>query len=56
MDFLYLIFCGCLRLRFLDVETNPGPLRPGPGLEYSAAMSAKYSAAMCGAWPGTLVT
>ena len=25
MDFLYLIFYGCLRLRFLDVETNPGP-------------------------------
>ena len=22
MDFLCLIFCGCLRLRFLDVETN----------------------------------
>ena len=22
MDFLYLIFYGCLRLRFLDVETN----------------------------------
>ena len=28
MDFLYLIFCGCLRRRFLDVETNPGPRRP----------------------------
>ena len=28
MDFLYLIFYGCLRLRFLDVETNPGPRRP----------------------------
>ena len=25
MDFLYLIFYGRLRLRFLDVETNPGP-------------------------------
>ena len=25
MDFLYLIFYGCLRLRFLDVETNPVP-------------------------------
>ena len=24
MDFLYLIFYGCLRLWFLDVETNPG--------------------------------
>ena len=28
MHFLYLIFYGCLRLRFLDVETNPGPRRP----------------------------
>ena len=24
MDFLYLIFYACLRLRFQDVETNPG--------------------------------
>ena len=30
MDFLYLIFYGCLRLRFLDVETNPGPWHPLP--------------------------
>ena len=30
MDILYLIFYGCLRLRFLDVETNPGPRRPLP--------------------------
>ena len=30
MNFLYLIFYACLRLRFLDVETNPGPLRPVP--------------------------
>ena len=30
MDFLYLIFYGCLWLRFLDVETNPGPRRPVP--------------------------
>ena len=28
MEFLYLIFDVCLRLRFLDVETNPGPRRP----------------------------
>ena len=28
MDFLFLIFYACLRLRFLDVETNPGPLHP----------------------------
>ena len=30
MEFLYLIFYSCLRLRFLDVETNPGPRRPVP--------------------------
>ena len=30
MDFLYLIFYACLRLRFLDVETSPGPRRPVP--------------------------
>ena len=28
MDFFYLIFYACLRLRFLDVETNPGPRHP----------------------------
>ena len=32
MDFLYLIFYGCLRLRFLDVEANPGPRRPVPAV------------------------
>ena len=32
MDFLHLIFYGCLRLRFLDVETNPGPRRPVPAV------------------------
>ena len=32
MDFLYLIFYGCLRLQFLDVETNPGPCRPVPAV------------------------
>ena len=32
MDFLYLIFNGCLRLQFLDVETNPGPHRPVPAV------------------------
>ena len=30
MEFLYLIFYACLRLRFLDVETNPGPPCPVP--------------------------
>ena len=32
MDFLYLIFYYCLRLRFLDVETKPGPRRPVPAV------------------------
>ena len=32
MDFLYLIFHGCLRLQFLDVETNPGPRRLVPAV------------------------
>ena len=27
-----LIFYGCLRLRFLDVETNPEPRRPVPAV------------------------
>ena len=30
MDFLYINFFACLRLQFLDVETNPGPRRPVP--------------------------
>ena len=29
MDFLYLVFYACLRLRFLDVKTNPNSRRPG---------------------------
>ena len=32
MDFLYLILYGCLRLRFLDVETNTGLHRPVPAV------------------------
>ena len=32
MDFLYLIFYACLRLQFLDVETNPCPRRPVPAV------------------------
>ena len=32
MDFLYLIFYGCLRLRFLYVETYPGPQHPVPAV------------------------
>ena len=32
MDFLYVIFYACLRLRFLYVETNPGPLCPVPAV------------------------
>ena len=49
MDFLYLIFYGCLRLRFLDVETNLASV-------VLYLLSAEYSVVMCGAWPGTLVT
>ena len=32
MEFIYLIFFACLRLRFLDVETNPGQRRPEPAV------------------------
>ena len=32
MDFLYLIFYGCLILRFLEVETNPGQRHPIPSV------------------------
>ena len=32
MDFFYRIFYACLRLRFLDVETNPGRWRPVPAV------------------------
>ena len=32
MEFLYVIFYACLRLRFLDVEINPAPQRPVPAL------------------------
>ena len=32
MDFLYLVFYGCLKLQFLDVETNPGPRRLAPAV------------------------
>ena len=32
MDFLYLIFYGCLRLWFLDLETNPGTHCPVPAV------------------------
>ena len=49
MNFLCLIFYACLRLRFLDVEiTLDG------GVLF--LLSAEYSAVMCGAWPGNLVT
>ena len=30
MEFLQLIYYACLRLRFVDVETNPGQRRPVP--------------------------
>ena len=32
MNFIYLIVYRCLRLRFLDVKTNPGPRRPVPAV------------------------
>ena len=32
MEFFYLIFYPCLRLRFLDVETNHGQRRPVPAV------------------------
>ena len=32
MEFLYPIFHACLMHRFLDVETNPRPLRPVPAV------------------------
>ena len=32
MEFIYLIFYAFLKLRFLDVETNPGPRRPVPAV------------------------
>ena len=30
MEFIYLSFYACMRLRFLDVKTNPSPQRPVP--------------------------
>ena len=32
MEFIYLIFYTCLRLQFLDVETNPGLWCPVPAV------------------------
>ena len=32
MEFIYLIFYACLRVRCLDVETNPGPRLPVPAV------------------------
>ena len=32
MEFLYRIFCACLRLQFLDMKTNPGPRPPVPAV------------------------
>ena len=46
MDFLYLIFYGCLRLRFLDVETTLARV-------FLYLRSAEYSVVMCRVWPGT---
>ena len=49
MEYLNFIFYACLRLRFLDVEIDPGP-------RVLFLLSAEYSAVMYGAWSGTLVT
>ena len=48
MEFFYLIFYACLRLRFLDVETRPGPLRPVPAVCRILCCDVR-------AWSGTLV-
>ena len=50
MEFLYLIFYTCLMIRFLYVDTNPGPRRPVPDV------CTNYSVVMYGAWRGTFVT
>ena len=50
MEFLYLNFYTCLRLRFQDVKTNIGPQRPVP------TVCRLSSVVMCRALPGTLVT
>ena len=44
---LYIFFYACVRLRFLDVETNTSGLFP---------LSADYSIVMGGDWPGALMT
>ena len=49
MEVIYLIFYVRLRLRFLDVETNPGR-------GVLCLLAAEYSVVMCEAWPETLVT
>ena len=58
MEFLYLIFYACMRLRILDVETNPGPRRPVPdvcrilcsnvrGLAGLTVASSQYDILLC---------
>ena len=62
MEFLFLIFYACLRLRFLDVETNPGPQRLVPtvcrllfstvrglagNLSYLTVASSRYDILLC---------
>ena len=49
MDFLYLIFYGCLRLGFWMWRRTLARV-------VLYLMSAEYSEVMCGDWPGTLVT
>ena len=49
MDFLYLIFYACLRLRFLDVETNPGSNVRGLAGNHSdlTVASSQYDILLC---------
>ena len=47
MEFLYLIFYACLRLRFLMWRQTPAI-----GVLY--LLSAEYSV-ICGAWPETVI-
>ena len=52
MHFLYIFFYACMRLRFLDVEKNPG--RCLMWRLILILLSAEYSVVMCWAWPGSI--
>ena len=53
MGLIYQIFYACLRLRFLDVETNPGSRRPVPDVcrilcsKVPAVASSQYDILLC---------